>query len=536
MTEKLALTPYIEAVQQHCDAFAREELAAFVVRLAQEVPAAERAAFLRRLTEAGANEPGTATSVVEQDLAEKIVALRKEVEERINAIQSGNYYDDYTAWPEYFSAAQSDALTTFFRRAWDVFVAGHLDEAAKYYALLFDFPLEYARIQVDLREAGAAWARCRYETEPETERVPALLTVLGAGLPFKFEAMTLREDTLPCLQDVLHIRTGELPGWPAFLAEWEEALQTVAGERAMALRLEVMYLAHNMKKLEEAVHLYGAEFPRAYLYWLQQLESREDWQQIAQVAHEALHELPAGRVRALVAESLIRAAAALQDPDLALRGKRQRWLAHPDDEVFLAWLDEAEAQGRRDEELVFAQQNLSPSAYCDLCCKIYLISGQLDEAFDLEQKNQAKEWSHEPDNSTAMLFGALLAALLPAGTAPSPEILSMLENTANPRMLAHIRRGLEHAQIGGDHTAWLKWLEQTGRAEVEHIVGNQLRNAYHRAADILCALGEFFALRGEVEHARELIHHYREQRFSRHSAFLLELNQRLEASEILSKY
>ena len=82
---------------------------------------------------------------------------------------------------------------------------------------------------------------------------------------------------------------------------------------------------------------------------------------------------------------------------------------------------------------------------------------------------------------------------------------------------------------------WDRVKGRIGSKRIEQIVSSQHRSAYQRAAEVLGALAECFLLRGDVEKARDTMHEYRNQKFSRHKAFRQKLDQVIGSSKILSR-
>ncbi|BBO89780.1 hypothetical protein [Desulfosarcina ovata] len=48
-TNKMALKPYLEAIEKHCEPFSKAELVSILIHLAKEMPVGERTTFLDKL-------------------------------------------------------------------------------------------------------------------------------------------------------------------------------------------------------------------------------------------------------------------------------------------------------------------------------------------------------------------------------------------------------------------------------------------------------------------------------------------------------
>ena len=80
---------------------------------------------------------------------------------------------------------------------------------------------------------------------------------------------------------------------------------------------------------------------------------------------------------------------------------------------------------------------------------------------------------------------------------------------------------------------YFNWALKTGRKRIDHIVSNKHRGAYKRAAQVLGALAEVYAAKGDVENAVKIIHEYCKEKYNRHSAFKREVKMVTSRSKLL---
>ena len=180
--DRIALKPYLEQIKEFCLPLSSEELIEVVVSLAKDVSTSERAEFLEKIesilpTRSLDEIPDT--SQIDQVLND-IQALRESIEERIQSIEDGSYWDDPDDWedtgyddedPEYISDEQIEDIAAIFAEAEGLFMDGRLEDARQVYASLFDL-VDYVEgvtyfsppEDLDIREARANYSRCIYET------------------------------------------------------------------------------------------------------------------------------------------------------------------------------------------------------------------------------------------------------------------------------------------------------------------------------------------------------------------------------------
>ena len=238
---KIALKPYLDTITGYCKSLSNEELTNIIVTLAKDVPTSGRVIFLQKIESClpdgrAAMAPGP--SLVEQTL-DDIEALKESIEERIESIEDGSYWDEPDHWgddgyydeePDYISEDQTDELESIFDDAESLFLDDRLEAARKVYEALFkliSFIKENAYFspghETDIREARARFCRCVYETSDADKRLDAFAEAMEIDVFSTYNQNNYDED-YPMMQDVIDARTGEMAGLESFVPEWKKVL------------------------------------------------------------------------------------------------------------------------------------------------------------------------------------------------------------------------------------------------------------------------------------------------------------------------
>jgi hypothetical protein len=578
---KLAMGPYLARIEEACRPLSKDELIGIVLSLAKEVPGAGRGEFLDNLLamlpkKAGAR--ATVDSFTETNLPDVIETLKQGILERMDSIEDGSYWDTYDEEeeeeeeeedyyyseddPDLLSASQKEKLAAFFQEADRFFLHGLAEEALTVYGALFDLIEEVSAggylpdFNVDLREARARYCRCVYDLAGADERVRLMLAAMAVDQPeHDFASVLSRE--YPCLQDVIDAQTGDLPGFADFLHAWEKALARMGftEDRLAELRLEAAYFSDDLAKIGNLARSWQDKQPLGYLYWLKQLERKEEWRQVLAVAREALAKLEPGQAKEEVASHLVTAGQHLGDASLVLDGKREQFKANICDANLVALVDEAGKQGKRAGELasicvLLRKPGKTPEGQHVLLAKALLMAGELHEAFPLAKKDKESGWSH--GNAAGLLFGSILYLVsgkrgdcslindLLKWYATQTAIFSYGFSVAGeiePSCCEEIRQGLNAREVPTkDLAEYFQWARMIGEKRINRIVSSKHRSAYDRAAGVLGALAEALEASGQQDKARQLLRDYFHDRFSRFAAFRREVKAAVGRSRLLAKY
>jgi hypothetical protein len=561
---KIALKPYLEAVRAHCEGLSKEELVETILDLAGEAPVRERADFLDKIratapfSAEGKRKAGTDAG---EALIEQLAGLREEIEERIESIENGSYWDEagyseesgFDDEPDSVTREQLEELENLFLETGSLFLDGRLETARRLYSALFSFMDEKEEISmsfsgesVDIREERARYCRSVYETADPKRRVNDFFDCMNIDAPMNDYRLDLASEPLPMLQDVMDARSGELADWTSFLPAWEKRLESCHTDRAAVLRMEAVEKLRGADELSVLVREWKSNQPRGYLFWIQSLERAGNWQGMLDVSLEALKALPKGRFREQAAEYLTKAAVELGLSEQALRGKRERFLSLPTEGNLLGLLDEAERQGLRLQELNAVLEHpeeikRGESLQNDLYIKMLLIAGRLQEAFNEGQGETSLGWSY---GKAGVLFAAVLSVL----TENSPKtvvVQALLKEYAERSgyYLGEGEKGDTHSEIlkglasvkitESERRDYLAWADKIGRERIDNIVSGKHRRAYDRAARTLGALAEYYTLSNERKKAQSLLEEFFFHKFPRHRAFRDEVKRVVSSSALL---
>lgn len=565
-----ALRPYLETIDKLCRSLDRDSLRQCILNLAKQVKRADRQAFLKNLC---VQLPGSQHREVdtpkakESFLLSEIEEFRKEIGRRIESIEDGSYWDDADEddWyhsdeaPDLLDDAQRAALADFFQEADREFLKGKKAAAKEIYAALFalideiDSDTLLPDIDTDLREARARFARCVYENSHQKERIKALLQVMRKDVRDNQPVDYYLRD-LPLLQDIIDAEPGDLAEFDSFLASWQTALgkEDIHRARIADLQLEATFLQRGVAAVGELARIWGKRQPRGYLYWLRQLEREELWARLRDAAGETLAALPNGQQRGQAAALLITAGKKMNENDAILTGYREQFRSQPSEWSLLKLAAEAGGQRLRKEELDGACSFLSgeTARYHSqgLLERTFIMAGRIDEAFTRCRQHKAVGWSS--GNGTGLVFAALLY-LLSGGNAACTLVRQLLQSYSRsepfydvdedelavdptPSGLKEIMAGLDQANtVTLPLDDYRQWTGKIAEKRVSHILDNQHRGAYDRAATVLGALAETMSASGETLQAQVLLHQYCRVLYNRHSTFRRKMREAVGRSQTL---
>ena len=574
-TPKLALKPFMDDVAAFCDTLSPEQLKQLILGLAKTVPAHERADFVETIRSSlrDRHEAGKPKCIPANDLLPEIHALKEDISSRIQAIEDGSYWDapdeygddwddeyDYDDEPESLSEDQVQELTSLFGQAEALFLDDRLEDARMAYAALFDL-VENFREEIDdfvadggdIREARAQYCRCVYETAKPKTRIEAVAAAMDIDWQPPFHHRSRYERFRPTMQDVIDAKTGEMKDLDGFFKAWRKLLEKRwTQQRPARLLLEAVHHLSGLTGVAGLARKWVDKQPAGYLFWLDILKEHADSKEIIEVSLEALGALKPGDAKRNVAQDLVDAAAAAGDAPKLLDGRRERFFAAPDGHSLLAWTAEAARQEVRAYELdkaihfLLSSKTRNPGEE-SLLVKCLLMAGRLEDAFQRVKSEKGVGWSFK--NNAGVVFGAVLSAIchhaekaatvnaLLRGYAEQTSIYitrdaSDRENTN--AFYDEIILGIEAADLKAKKRhEYLSWAEDICKRRIDHIVSNQHRNAYDRAAQVLGALTETYIIRNRDDHAVEMLHHFCRERFPRHTAFKSEVAAVMATSPLL---
>ena len=565
-TKPLAVKQFVEALQTQCKALSRDELINAIIGLGLDARPYQRREHLRRLVELEISPP-TENNV--ESVIARCTDLLRQIHERWMKINDGTWWDDPDGEAEYdyddempamLTHEQEEDLLALFSEADALFLETRYAEAERVYSELLPLflPDEHDRSvtaiegDFDLRETRARHARCVYETTSSDRRLDHVLEALNSEMRWS-GSWADPEQLLPTLSDVANAAAAEPDNFGSFIETLKRTLGESArsGCRDEALYLEAIRTTEGVHGLRAAVDNWGGSHPRAYFEWMRALRGGYTWTELVAAARGALAEIPGDSpnhrmTRRFAATMLAEAGDVLNDPVLALEGRRSLFTLQPSDATFAELLRCATRCERRQEELEAAVAFLERGD-STLYVESLLIAGRLGETFSLLDSCRPLGWSSGRGVS-ALCFCAILAyrvlprlgdyptidryfrsSLIASSAYPYwPEIdaedPSIAESGSHsPELHDDVVAGLSHTDLPIDlEKKYLAWADSIGRRRIDAIVSNLHRGAYRRAAIVLVALAERLLADGRSHESIDLVAHYR-TKYNRHRAFKAEL-------------
>lgn len=565
---RIALKPYLESISTDCSKLSKQELTDLILNLAKSESAAGRTAFLSKFR---SFLPGEGTSCVPEtdveELLHDVQALREDIEERIAAIEEGDYeeLDDFD-WedldyhdeePDFVSEEQFDELEDLFHRADELFVNQKIQDAKMVYEALFqlhDYIAEYEPMSFNfqdyIREERARYARCVYDAPAGTSRVKEFAQAMALDALGKHRVDRI-DAALPLFQDVIDAREEEVEDIQSFYLDWKEFLEKrEMGSRAASLLIEAVHYLEGTVGVARLARKWGNAQPYGYLFWMRSLLQEDKFENLIEVSEEALRNLEPGEAREKASEFLIEAGKLSGSRDHVLKGKREKLFSNPNDVNLLALLNEAVEHNAYTDELsavlaFWAEHDGMGANEKSLYLKSLLIAGRFEDALRMVKAKKSIGWSY--GLNIGMVFGAVALTLadwsedaritrkLLAEYAERKEVYSLPfadeDNDDGPGYYERIIKTKDRVQLSGFPTnEYLDWVFDIGRERIDHIVSNKHRKAYARAAQVLGALAEVCKARGEDSEATRIIREYCQEKYSRHSAFKREVEDVLQTS------
>lgn len=549
----MAFGPFLKALNGRLDQMSEQELREAIRALASDLRPADRASFLSRVSQRGSRQ------IVADGLLDGIKKL-------LDRIRSGEFYDGW-GWDDSIHAERAfgdeswaSEMDTLFDRAFAAFRAGQLDVARKAYGRLLhaiwdggdvaeQLPGEDppGLLETDLTEAAACYLRALYETTPATRRAEELLDELS-DLPVRPGLAELRAasgEDLPGLTEFL-------PAWIALLradedgSEWSRAWMRT-------LLIEAVLLQNGVDGLADLARERSADEPELHLELVRQLEREGQIARAVEAAREALAVLPAGRVRASIADRL---GALEPDPEARLEARRDAWRSRLSRERLLALIQAARESGDLGHVLDRECDVLPPPGRRGqrshderLACALLLIAGRIDVA--VERARALDDDRADPEHPVHVVVPFLALAATGAGSMPpgAPTLKATLATVDRPPRWG-TDAGEKLDEVGGtlagtleeslpgestDTEARRRWLtvgQEMIASAVAETVGGSRRHAYELVARLVAGHAE--ALASCDADGREFVAGFR-ARYPRHVAFRRELDRLCAGSPALGR-
>lgn len=563
-TKPLAVKQFVDALRSHCQALSKENLINAVVGLGLEARPYQRQEYLERIAELTS---ATAPEERAEPLLARCTALVRQIHARWVTIYDGTWWDEPDVGVEYddempptLTQDQEEDLLALFTEADALFLEARYTDAERIYSELLPLfsPDEHDMFvtaiegEFDLRESRARHARCAYETASPDHRVDRVLEALDSNERWH-GSWEVPDQLFPTLTDVANAAPEKPVGFDAFVEATKRSLRESArdGYRDEALYLEAVHTTAGEEGLRAVVDDWSGAHPRAYLEWMKALHAEQMWTDLVAAARAALAEVPGDspnhrQTRRIAAKMLANAGDFVNDPSLALEGRRTWFKLQPSNATLAELLRCATPLGRRQEELAAAIAVLERSRSV-LHVEALLIAGNLGETLSLLDDCRPLGWSSGHD-ITALCFSAILAYRILPRLSECPTIDRYLRSSLmassnypywpavdggdsvlpqdavdEPELYDEVIAGLSDADLPKVlENNYVAWAESIAMRRIDAIVSNVHRGAYRRAAIVLVALAERLLAEDRRMDSIELIARYR-TKYNRHRAFKAEL-------------
>lgn len=554
----------VEGIINNCT---KEELGEILREMAKKVPKDGRLHLLDQLypyTKERRKEQPHEEKGLAEDLLEKVdqfmAALEMEMQNKEEPSYEDDYYDDEEGT---FYAEFKNDLEDLFDKTNTAFDYKHFRSARTAYEKLFQvFGMEdeygggirvYDLPKVDIGSSLTRYYRSVLETEPAQDRPEILYHKqqeyyeYGRGISLK---------------NILDITPEELSQRDEFLSNWIEFLKIRDEKLADFYLREAVILKKGIEGIKTLALSEGCKRPRAYLDWLRELVKNRDFASAIEAGQGALQvldkELP---IYSAISDQVKIAAENLGREDLVEESIWNSFFAKPDlhhllelrkyfsnkghyleimnkasarinDYLKIKPPSIAEGPIEKDEAEKYASGSKITLAHA------YLLSKDWEKALALAHIEKEYGWSYS-DNPQGLIVSVFLAIILgePVDN-QSPNLKELFGNYVEGQVsyLYLEKRDLElkkiyseyipQSSLGQKEEDILDWCVSICEKRVNHIVGNQHRKSYDKAATLTVACSEVLKAKGKIAEATNLVSHIKIQ-FPRHRAFQDELSRAL---------
>jgi len=323
---------------------------------------------------------------------------------------------------------------------------------------------------------------------------------------------------------------------------------------------EAVFLKGGIPAISEFARTYATQFPIAYIDWIHALEREGDKDAALQAAAEGLSNIPGDYVtRADVAEKLSMIGIVRQDNLLKLKGFKERFYSNPTLDHLLDLYITAGEVGCFEETKEEAEKRLTElrekgetavHTYVEIerrHAQVYegdfihalLLNGHHEDVFQMCKGKGVLGWSSSAHPKPVML--TFLMDLL-SGEKKYTDMLNKQWEYAVTRMsYGHrdimmknynkiMKDVLSTVRLTEEQDKrYLEWCKNETGKRVDAIISNKYRGSYDKAANILVAMGESLANRGNKQDGLRFVEKY-QSKYSRFSAFRKEVARALKVS------
>ncbi len=305
----------------------------------------------------------------------------------------------------------------------------------------------------------------------------------------------------------------------------------------------------NLDELEQFAQQHGKRHPWCYENLVQAHAGQKNWEKTAFWAEEGLNLKDSKNTarHALLADYKTRAAQHLGNPEMALSACWDAFETQATVERYVELRRTAKAQGKWDEYYPRLIQRLTHDISGNsvlvghlydnrLLVEALLVEGRYEEAIEkATQRNIGGFWDNKENapKSIVDFFLYSISRAVDKGSLAerSPEITAHLAKSAG--FIAHVKEELFAAPLSdANRDKQIEWIVQLLTAQIDRIVGGQMRDIYDRAAHEAKLVYEVYCAQGRSDNAQQYIRELHKTRYPRHSSFRAELrNLQLNAEK-----
>ena len=560
---KMSLKSFTEEYTKILNSYNVDQLRSILKNMAAEVASADRIAFIDKLSLRKSNNRQSAKT---SDL------ILQQIELLVEDIQSQSEEE-----PEWDCYDEEDALgefSEFIPRIYELFdeIEALFDyglyplgrKAFDAIYTIFDIEDDYGRgisisdlETLDVAELQAKYLRSIYLSEQSMTRAKCLFQAME-----KLSQLDSYNSKDLKLEDIINISITPLPEWSEFLSHWIKLTKSKPGLQYDTWYREAIYLQAGSSGLEEVAKKEGLRRPRVYIDWVKALIEKKEYTAGLQAISLALEQLPSDQpIRAIIGDFQVICGKKLNNEDIQMDGQWISFEAKPtlaklitlykqlNDLERCGLMQRASESIRTYKERIkdYAKNNfenndgVESAAYfsTSLLMHAYIFSKNYEEAFKLAQKGKVLGWSSS-DNPQPLFVGFCLAkAAKQKENTLSVSLKTLLGNILNNSLgwlsgksdtdlfleLEKIYMALlsESPPIS---STMFDWCLKTAETRIDHIVSNQHRGAYDRAALLTVACTEALKL---INPDEAMIFFNRiKNKFPRHSSFQAQLKQAMQ--------
>ena len=558
MGANLSRMAFSEKLEKFLIEASKEDLSNVLKQIGFDKSPSQRSDFLT-LIKSLAKMPVKKFEETDHMLLDDIDSLKEKIED----CSFDDYYEYYDEEDELGPLKEFvKPFAKILDRAENVFECGDMNLAANVYKKIFQLTqiendyghrLELSSVsEIDEDETKARYVRSIYCITPASKRCQVVFALLESFVGYC---------QYPSIASISEILTSAPPEWDEFLSASIDFLSQKKGNLNDQWLREATLLYGGVEEIAKLAKKDGAKRPKTFVSWLDQLDVKKETDIVVKVCKLGFSTIDSrSPIRAIIADRLEEAADVLGDKKLKKKAIWEGFLVKPE----LSRLIKARAIGcpmeeanRIAEDFVetekrqsypfdddWDQQVDSPESRADVAdvelIHSNIFSGNWENAFRLAKNQKDVGWSG--GSSPKALFAVLsLVKQVNKSFSDLPKNLCKVWYNYGSRYYYSSNREediLSKLQLVYEEIYTLnsscylnssdvkKWVAASVEGRVKHIVSNNHRKAYDRAATIAGAYCEALEEQEGMPKAREWALKVKNW-FPRHSAFQREIRSAL---------